>query len=228
VNETVWAPPSEKDFAAAKRLYLETHGSLAVMNTYLKVAVLALSVTCAGSVALNLRTLEFAASKPPFIVRVNEVGRAEVVRYDASAMQPQEPEIKFFLIDFVQRHYSRMRATLRDNYARSLYFLDARLTDGLVEANRKSKELETFLAGDGAENDVDVKRVSIEDLRTSPYRATVDFEKVFYAPDRTVSRREKHIANVVFVMKDRVPNAMIPINPLGLTITYFRDDQSFN
>ena len=31
----------------------------------------------------------------------------------------------------------------------------------------------------------------------------------------------------VFVVQDRVPNAVIPINPLGLTITYFREDQAF-
>jgi hypothetical protein len=31
----------------------------------------------------------------------------------------------------------------------------------------------------------------------------------------------------VFVVKDHVENARIPINPLGLTITYFRDDQAF-
>jgi hypothetical protein len=31
----------------------------------------------------------------------------------------------------------------------------------------------------------------------------------------------------VFTVKDRVTNAMIPVNPLGLTITYFREDQAF-
>jgi type IV secretory pathway component VirB8 len=35
------------------------------------------------------------------------------------------------------------------------------------------------------------------------------------------------VANVVFVVKDRIPNALIPVNPLGLTITYFRADQAF-
>jgi hypothetical protein len=29
------------------------------------------------------------------------------------------------------------------------------------------------------------------------------------------------------VVKDHVPNALIPVNPLGLTITYFREDQAF-
>ena len=70
--------------------------------------------------------------------------------------------------------------------------------------------------------------VSIQDLRSSPYRATADFEKIYYSPaTREITRREKYVANIVFVKKNRVPNDMIPVNPLGLTITYFREDQAF-
>ena len=32
---------------------------------------------------------------------------------------------------------------------------------------------------------------------------------------------------MTFVLKDQIPNAMVPVNPLGLTITYFRVDQAF-
>ena len=39
--------------------------------------------------------------------------------------------------------------------------------------------------------------------------------------------RETHVARITFVLRDQVPNALIPINPLGLTITYFRVDQAF-
>jgi hypothetical protein len=56
------------------------------------------------------------------------VGRAEAVTYESFQYQPREAEIKYFLMDFVQRHYGRMRATLRENYARSLYFLDGDLS----------------------------------------------------------------------------------------------------
>jgi len=31
----------------------------------------------------------------------------------------------------------------------------------------------------------------------------------------------------VFVVKEHVPNSIVPVNPLGLTITYFREDQAF-
>ena len=35
------------------------------------------------------------------------------------------------------------------------------------------------------------------------------------------------MAHLVFVVTEQVDNARIPINPLGLTITYFREDQAF-
>ena len=36
-----------------------------------------------------------------------------------------------------------------------------------------------------------------------------------------------YTANFVFLFKSRVPNELIPIHPLGLTITYFREDEVF-
>ncbi len=223
-----WMPPIEKDYNAAKRQYVEQFGSVLVMNTYLKIAVLALSAVIVGLAVLNIETYQAFKYVKPLVIRINDVGRAEALRYDDFAYQPQEGEIRYFLIDFIQRHYSRMRATLRDNYARSLFFLDGRLADALIEANKKTNAIETFLSGSTEEIEVKVTNVSIQDLRTAPYRATADFEKIYYAPStRTITKREKYVANIVFMKKDRVPNEMIPVNPLGLTITYFREDQAF-
>jgi len=227
MSEPLWMPPPKKDFKAAKRQFVELYGSTAVMNTYLKIAVLALCGICAGLILLNLRTQRTFRDFKPLVIRINDVGRAQAVSYGSLEYHPHESEIKFFLIDFVQRHYSRMRATVRENYARSLYFLDGRLADAIIESEKKNKTIESFFARNGEEIEVNVKTVSLEDLRSPPYRATVDFDKVFYAADRTVLRREKYVANFVFVVKEQIPNALIPVNPLGLTITYFREDQAF-
>jgi type IV secretory pathway component VirB8 len=35
------------------------------------------------------------------------------------------------------------------------------------------------------------------------------------------------VAQVAFVLRDQIPNAMVLVNPLGLTITYVRVDQAF-
>jgi type IV secretory pathway TrbF-like protein len=225
---TLSLPSPQKDLSGASRQYVEQFGSYVVTITYLKIAVLALSLLALAMVGLNIKTYQAFRYPNPVVIRINESGRAEAVQYTNVAYVPQEGEVRYFLNDFVVRHYSRMRATARDNYAKSLYYLDGRLADALIEANKKSHALESFLAGSGDEIDVNVTNVSIEDLRTPPYHATVDFERVYYsAADRAPAKREKYIANVVFVVKDHVPNAMIPVNPLGLTITYFREDQAF-
>jgi type IV secretory pathway component VirB8 len=128
----------------------------------------------------------------------------------------------------VHGYYGRMRAMVRESYPRSLYFLDGRLADATIDSNKKSDVIESFLAGHTDEIEIQVKNVAIEDLRKEPYKAAVEFEKVFNSSsDRAEIRRERYVAHFVFVIKQPVPNALIPVNPLGLTITYFRDDQAF-
>jgi hypothetical protein len=220
--------PSRNDDAQAKEQFLEIYGSTAVMNTYLKIAVLCLSLVSIGLVALDLKMYEASRHARFLFVRIHETGWAEAAGSSSFDYKPQEAEIKYFLIQFAQQHYGRMRATVKENYSRSLYFLDGRLADELMEKNKKTQALETFLMGQGEEVDVQVKNVSIEDLRKPPYRATVEYEKVYYTPStRQETKREKYVGNFVFVVKDHVTNAMIPINPLGFTITYFREDQAF-
>lgn len=221
-------PPPTPDFNAAKRQFVELYGSTAVMNTYLKIAALCLCGVCLGLVTLQFKTFQLTRNVKPLVIRINDLGRAEAVNYSELEYHPQEAEIKYFLIQFVEEHYGRMRATVKENYARSLYFLDGRLADALIEANKKSNTIEGFLAGQSEEIEIRVKNVSIEDLRSAPYRATVDFEKIYSSPtDHMEIRREKYVGNFVFIVKDRVPNVMVPVNPLGLTITYFREDQAF-
>jgi type IV secretory pathway TrbF-like protein len=218
----------EKNFEAAKRQYVELYGSVAVMNTYLKIALLALAAVALGLVVLNLRTYNAYHHLQPLVIRINEVGRAEAINYGSLDYQPQEAEIKYFLVRFVTGYYGRMHATFKEGYPQSLYFLDPRLASAVMEANRKTKPFDLFLAGQTDETDIQVKNVAIEDLRKPPYKATVEFEKVTYgAADHKEIRRARFVANVVFVVKEPVPNALIPINPLGLTITYFREDQAF-
>ena len=229
MSTTLWTPPPAKDFNAAKRQYVEQFGSVLVINTYLKVALLAMCAVVLAQTALIVKFYQAARNVRPLVVRINDVGRAEALQYDVYDYRPREAEIKYFLMEFVQRHYGRMRATARENYARSLFFLDGGLADAVMEANKKSNALETFLAGSSGEIEIQVSSVSIEDLRTSPYRATVDFQKIYLNPvSHEETKREKYIANFVFVVKEHVSNSMIPVNPLGLTITYFREDQAFH
>jgi type IV secretion system protein VirB5 len=194
----------------------------------LQLAVLGLALVAVGLVVLNIHTQRTFRNFKPLVIRIDDVGRASAVTYASLTYTPQAPELKYFLIQFVTKHYSRMRATVRQQYAESLYFLDGRLADATIEANKKAGTIERFLTSGGEEIDVRVKNVTLEDLRQPPYRATVEFDQVGLSPaTHTETHRETYVAHLVFVMDDQVDHARIPINPLGLTITYFRDDQAF-
>jgi len=221
-------PPPDAELASARHQFVELYGTPLIAANYLRIALACVSLVCVGLLILNIRTFQTFHNFKPLVIRINDVGRAEAVTYDSLTYQPHDAEVRYFLIQFVTNHYSRMRATVRENFARSLYFLDGRLADATIETNKKSRAIENFLAGEGPQIDVVVDNVSIEDMRTPPYKATVDFERVYsnYG-DGTELKREKYMAHFVFVVKDRVPNSMIPVNPLGLTITYFREDQAF-
>jgi type IV secretion system protein VirB5 len=227
-NSAVTLPPPGYEYGEARRRYLEQYGSTLVMNTYLQLAVLGLVIVAVGLIVLNVHTQRTFRNVKPLVIRIDDVGRAAAVTYASLTYTPQAPELKYFLVQFVTKHYSRLRATVRQQYAESLYFLDGRLANATIEANQKAGTIERFLTSGGDEIDIRVKNVTLEDLRQPPYRATVEFDQVSLSPaTRTEMRRETYIAHLVFVMDDHVDNARIPINPLGLTITYFREDQAF-
>ena len=221
-------PPLGYEHGDARRRYIEPYASTLVLNRYLRIALGCLSLVAVGLIGLNFRTVYIFRHVKPLVIRIDDVGRAAVLDDAALAYTPQAPELKYFLVQFVTMHDSRMRATVRRQYTESLYFLDGRLADATMEANKKSGAIERFLTGSSEEIEVHVKNVTLEDLRQAPYRATIEFERVYLAAATQTERmRETYVAHVVFVLKDAVENARIPINPLGLTITYFREDQAF-
>lgn len=218
-----------KTLENAKRQFVEVYGSALVMNTYLKLALLLVSLLALGLLVLNFRTQAAAASVRPLVVRIDDVGRAEAVQYDATTYRPQAPELRYFLTQFVVKHFSRIRATIQREYSDSLFFLEPGLADATIAQNEQSRALETFLTTPSADEiDIVVQNVSLSELTKPPYKATVAFQKVLYTPGARVERtRETYVAQVDFVMRDHVPNEFVRVNPLGLQVTYFRVDQAF-
>ena len=213
----------------AKRQFVELYGSALVMNTYLKIALLLASLLALGLLVLNFRTQAASASVKPLVVRIDEVGRAEAVQYDATGYRPQTPELRYFLTQFIVKHFSRIRSTIQREYPDSLFFLDATLADATIAKDEQNRTIEAFLTNPSADEiDVVVQNVSLSELTKPPYKAAVAFQKVLYTPGtRTQRGQETYVAQIDFVMRDHVPNEFVRVNPLGLQITYFRVDQAF-
>jgi type IV secretory pathway TrbF-like protein len=228
VAATVTDPPV-KTMDNAKRQFVELYGSALVMNTYLKIALALVSLVALGLVGLNFHTASRFADVKPLVIRIDDVGRAEAVQYNATAYQPQAPELRYFLTQFVVKHFGRIRSTVQREYPDSLFFLDPALADATIAENDQSRTIEQFLTNPSSDEiDVQVQNVSLSELAKPPYKASVTFQKVYYSPGtRTERQRETYVAQVDFGLRDRVPNDFVRVNPLGLQIGYFRVDQAF-
>lgn len=209
--------------------FLELYAEPVVTNTYLKVALLVLSVVTLASLALLYRAQTAALRLKPLVISVSDIGRGQVMNYDDFAKIPIDRVSKYYLAQWAQLYYGRNHATLQRDFSQSLDFFSGPLQTATLQLVNQQKTLQTFLLDPSAPNvDVEIDAVVLEDTRQSPYRAQIEFQKVFRSPgDGTEQRRERWTANVIYSFRGEVPNAMLLTNPLGLVISYVHEDQAF-
>jgi type IV secretory pathway TrbF-like protein len=216
-------------FNEAKQLYLEQYASAIVTGGYLKIAVALLSLVVLGLVLVNLKIVRTLESFKPVVIRIDEIGRAQALAYENLVYKPEYKETKYFLTRFCQLYYRRNHATINEDFTQSLYFLDGKLASDTIQQFKQKSIIKNFLSDSlSPESDVDVQQVVIEPMEKAPYKATVDFFEIQYSPsDHSVAKRTLYTASLLFTFRDHVPNAEILTNPLGVTITYFREDEAF-
>ena len=216
-------------FNEARQLYLEQYASAIVTGGYLKIAVAVLSLVVLGLVLVNVKIVRTLEGFKPMVIRIDEIGRAQAVAYENLVYKPEYKETKYFLTRFCQLYYRRNHATINEDFTQALYFLDGKLAGDTIQQFKQKNIIKTFLADSLApERDVDVQQVVIEPMEKAPYKGTVDFFEIEYSPsDHSVAKRSLYTASFLFSFRDHVSNNEILTNPLGLTITHFREDEAF-
>jgi type IV secretory pathway component VirB8 len=219
----------DSTFNEAKQLYLEKYGDAIVTNTYLKIAVALLALIGLGLVILNVKTINTFRNWRPLVIRVDELGRAQAVDYRSLEYHPGDAEAKYFLSEFCRLYYRRNRYTINDDFTKALYFLDGKLATGIMQQSKQAGTINKFLTDpSAAQIDIDVQKVTLDPMTKPPYHAEVDFYRVEYNPaDHSVLKKTLYTASFLYLFRRRVANSLIPVNPLGLTITYFREDEAF-
>ena len=209
--------------------FLELYAEPVVTNTYLKVAILVLSLVSVALVFLLYQAQTAAARLKPLVISITDAGRGQVMNYADFSKVPVERVSKYYLARWTELYYGRNHATLQHDFSESLNFFSNSLQGATLQQVQKAKTLENFLLDPSVPNvDIEIKAVVLEDTRQAPYRAHVEFEKVFRSlVDQQEQRRERWTANVVYGFRDEVPNEMLLTNPLGLIISYFHEDQAF-
>src|SRR5260370_18239377 len=163
------------------------------------------------------------------VIRIEEIGRGQAGAYESLVYKPEYKEAKYFLTRFCQLYYRRNRSTINDDFTQAMYFLDGKLAGDTIQGFKKKSIIKNFVSDSLApERDVDVQQVVIEPMEKAPYKATVDFFEIEYSPaDHSVVKRTLYTASILFTFREHVPNQDILVNPLGLAITYFREDEAF-
>lgn len=213
----------------AGQKFLELYAEPVVTNTYLKIAILVLAAVAAVSLYLLYRAQTAALQLKPLIISITDSGRGQVMHYDDFRSIPIERVGKYYLSRWAGLYYGRNHATLQRDFAESLNFFSNDLQSATLAQVRKANTLDTFLLDPSQPNvDIEIKAVVLEDTRQAPFRAHIEFEKIFRSiGDQQEQRRERWTANVIYGFRDEVPNQMLLSNPLGLVISYCREDQAF-
>jgi type IV secretory pathway TrbF-like protein len=103
----------DASFEDAKRLYLESCGDPMVTNTYLKIALVLLSLLAVALALVDLWTIRTFENFRPLVIRIDDLGRAEAINYHNFEYKPQDAEAKYFLSQFTNLYYRRNRTPSR-------------------------------------------------------------------------------------------------------------------
>ena len=209
----------------AGREYAEIWGEAVQANRKLRRIVVLLAASIVLGVLVLLR---IAGAEPPkpIVIRVDDVGRAEALAYEAATAQadPLDPTTKYFLNRFVHDFHSRRRATVEEHWTRSLRFLSTGLANAAF--GRDGDEVAAVAAGT-AETESQVEQVvlRIHPAPEPPHGATADFDLVHLSGEQEV-RRERWSLTLRFEFLDSVPPELVVHNPMGLLVTYMQADRA--
>ena len=205
--------------------YAEIWGEAIHTNRHLRVISVGLGI---GLLLLIVVVIRIVSVEPPrpIVVRVDEVGRAEAVAYEAMEAQadPLDPTTKYFLNRFIYDFYSRRRATVEEHWSRSLRFLSTELANASFRSESRDIAL---LAAAAATEELQVDRVvlRIQANPREPHSATADFDLVQMAMANETGR-ERWSLSLQFQFLEEIPPDLIVHNPMGIVITYLQGDRA--
>ena len=218
------AKPKDNASDAGKQ-YAEIWGETIHSNRHLRVFTIVLGVLllCVTIAVVRLSSVE---PPRPIVVRVDEVGRAEALSYEAVQAQadPRDPTTKYFLNRFLHDHFGRRRPTVQQYWPRSLRFLSTGLANAAFTAN--NEEIAMLAAGITLE-ELRVENVilRIQANPAEPHGAVADFVLVRTQQEREISR-EQWTATMQFVFMPVIPADLVIFNPMGIQVTYLETDRT--
>ena len=208
----------------AAREFAEIWGEQMHAVRHLRIVTGALSLVVLV-LAIALVRLAGTPQPKPLVVRVDEVGRAEAVAYEAmeARADPLDPTTGYFLHRFIVDHYSRREGTVQEYFSRSLWFLTTEVANAAYTAESEVVA-ETALGVAEEELLVDNVAVQIVPQPEEPHGASATFDLIRLRNGAEVGR-EAWSLSMQFEFLPEIPAELVVHNPMGITISFLQGDR---
>ena len=198
-----------------------------IAHRHLRIATGALGAFVILLLLIVFRLSSVQAPKP-IVIRVDDVGRAEALAYEVveAAPTPTDPATKYFLNQFLADYYGRQTATATTAWPRALRFLQTALSRQAFDTH--SDSIAALAAGrpsGGIPRRVENVVLRILPSENPPWQASADFDLVLFPPAQD-PQRQRWTASLQFTFLSSIPPDLLPVNPLGLIVTYLQADRA--
>jgi len=209
----------DTNYENARRQHYEYYAPALVQASWLR-------LFCAGLVVAllllglgSLRTAKQLRKQKVIVLSSARDGSFDRVQYvDMADYQPDRKVVEHFAYVWATKYYSRLRATIADDYTQSLEFFSPALVQELKTVAEQTRWIRQ-LRDDLSQPEV---RIQVRKIRLEHGGISIDFEKHFFLNGReTPGSVESWISQVTYALMpvEQVSNSMIPVNPIGLRIT---------
>jgi type IV secretory pathway component VirB8 len=217
----------------AARLYYEPEARFLVSLQWTRLIAVAEGVALVIALLIIVSLVkQLRHQQIKFLASSSNGAYVPVSYLDASANRPSQKNLEYFALQFVTKHYSRIRYTIAQDYLDSLQFLDP--THKKAELAREKQEhwIEAF-RNTPTTPEIRIVPTKIRFGNCSQAgmcQISVDFDKHFILngidqKDKT----EDWTADMMYTLlpPDSIDNDMVPVNPIGLSLGDIRESKGF-
>jgi hypothetical protein len=177
---------------------------------------------------------------PPavIVIRVDDAGRTEPIRYRSGDYTPREAEIVSRLNEWAIYRFRLLRSVIDQDFKKNYFFLESHLARELMTTD--ADVITKIQASSMAEQDVEIKGITFRSFETrkdpdgtvGAGECVIDFYKIY---NLTGQGREhwqitaKYKVNpTAAAERSRRDPAFQLANPLGVTVVWFHEDPLFD
>src|SRR6185312_3180675 len=236
-------PIDEQTLTPDQAILADHIGNEVYASYYAERKTYRLLLACGTVLFCGSMWLNFSLAHRPVVnryIRIDKSGRAQAIQYSDLNYTPREGEVRTYLTDWANYRYTINHDTIATKYPLNYYFLSQSLASQLMAEDNRNHLVSQVVSGQIEQSDVEVRDVTITSMSVQKILGTnmaqgtalVAIDRI-YSPDHSRKPRTEHwMLSVTYYLNPAQVSQQAQIfpqfetiNPLGLTITQFHQNE---